>query len=111
MELSDDQAALLRAVGDLQGDSDEQAPSTAQAGGRLLEIFKARGTTYTWTVQAPWHGTSPMAIELEELGLLEVDVGMAQFVAHGAPTPTVDEYYLALTPEGRSALHALDDGS
>jgi hypothetical protein len=104
MKLSQDHVAVLQAVQDLQGESEDHRPPTDVVGARLLAIYKERGGPYFWFDQAPWCGTDPMAGELEDRGLLGVHVGIARFHAPEAPTPTVDRFYLSITAEGRQAL-------
>jgi hypothetical protein len=103
-DLTRDHWALLRAVLEEQGDTEDRLPSTRAVGERLLAIYKNRGGSYSWHATAPWHGTAPMASELETLGLLEYEVGMAQFHPPGVPTLAADEYWLRITDAGRSAL-------
>ncbi|GAA1778938.1 hypothetical protein GCM10009795_026290 [Nocardioides hankookensis] len=111
MELEARQYDLLQAVLDLQGDGDESWPSTEAAGLRLLEIYKARGGGHSWMSSPPWHGTSPMADDLRSLGLVELDVGMAEFRRPGDPANSPKMYWLGLTDEGRRVLADRDSGS
>ncbi|MBM7520059.1 hypothetical protein JOD66_005026 [Nocardioides nitrophenolicus] len=45
-----------------------------------------------------------MADELRREGLIEVDVGMATFHRPNQPTPSVDQYWIGTTEEGKTAL-------
>ncbi|MER7591801.1 hypothetical protein ABTW72_30115 [Micromonospora sp. NPDC127501] len=104
MELSQDQIALLQAIQLLQNELNDHLPSTVDVGQRLLAIYKERGGPYFWAAQAPWHGTNPMARELEDAGLIKVHSGVAQYVEPGTPTPTPDRYFLSLTDQGDQAI-------
>lgn len=55
---------------------------------------------------APRHGASPWADELEAMGLLEVDYGVAELGNADEPASVAEEYYLGLTDAGRVALRA-----
>ena len=94
---------LLQAVHDLQGDDVDCLPSTTGVGQRLLEIFRTH-PPFAWSAQAPWHGTDPLARELERAGLLQVGSGMAEFHRPDQPVKPVEQFYLGLTDEGRRVL-------
>jgi hypothetical protein len=108
MELTSEHVELLMAIADVQGVDDRVRPSTKTIGARLLERYKKRGGSYFIHASSPWHGTSPMARELESMGLIRRDAGMARYYVPGNPTPTADVYYLGLTADGRALVATLD---
>lgn len=108
MELTREEQALLRAVHELQAElGDPRVPDTEMCGRRMNELLKAEGQTYTLSMKPPWYGTHEAARRLEELGLLEIDPGMASFVPRGQPAPTMERLALALTSEGRKLAESL----
>jgi len=65
----------------------------------------ARGTAHFMT-QPPWHGLGDELRALEVEGLVDIEVGAAQYVAPGMPAPTLQHYFVGLTDEGRLLLQA-----
>jgi len=58
--------------------------------------------------QPPWHGLRDELRALETEGLVDVDVGAAQYVAPGMPASTPQHYFVGVTEEGRSLVQADD---
>ena len=99
---------LLQAVADLQGDDDMQAPSTEDVGDRLLDILEGRDGSHQWiSAGGPWHGTrSTIVYEVEALGLLELEIGVAGVRRYDQRVATTAHHFLSLTDRGREVLAA-----
>ena len=106
MELNQVQLDLLWVVS--QEEEPGRAAGTKAVGLALLDLWKRRGGPHFWKSSAPWHGTSPHASELQEAGLVAVDVGIARFRRYDEPAESPQEYWLSLTAEGRRAIDGYD---
>jgi len=105
MELSQDLLDLLASVLAVQGEGDEQAALTSDLVRLMHERRQARREPSAYsTASPPWYGLRPLLVELEDTGLITVEVGMASFVPPGAPTPIAKNLYVRLTPTGREAV-------
>jgi hypothetical protein len=54
----------------------------------------------------PWYGLDVPLRRLEDRGLVEIDVEMASPVPPGSSAPVADDYFVAVTHEGRRAVEA-----
>jgi hypothetical protein len=62
---------MLRAISDLQEQSDVlEAPTVEAVGRRLRDLYATWGAIFAWNLSAPWYGTYPVAGELEKAGLI-----------------------------------------
>lgn len=94
----DDQAhALLTA---LYATAVDAAASTKALSPAWVALMSELGINHMVFRSAPWWGTSEAARTLEALGIIEIDPGMASYVAPGRPAPTADMYFLVLTELG-----------
>ena len=66
-----------------------------RAGGRSALLYPKDG---------PWYGLSSELRELEDLGLIDVDPGIAEFVPPGGPAPIARHFFVGLTDEGVKAI-------
>jgi hypothetical protein len=88
---------------------EDGAIDTESASRRVTQILRERGASFTLHTTPPWFGLQPAAARLENLGVLEVDPGLAHPVSPGQPSSSADHYIL-VTSEARirQALQRLD---
>ena len=98
-ELDPKAAALLSALDEIT--TDEVGTSTSVATGRAVELLQAQRPTFVLPRSGPWFGFRDEIEELERQGLVEIDVGMAEYHAPGTPAPVVEDLFITLTDAGR----------
>jgi hypothetical protein len=91
---------VLAAVGGTDGAGIEDL---AQA---VLDADKAAGSSASVVHSPPWYGLDVPLRRLEDRGLVEIDVEMASPVPSGSSAPVADDYFVAVTHEGRRAVEA-----
>ncbi len=91
---------VLAAVGGTDGAGVEDL---AQA---VSDADQAAGSAASVDRSPPWYGLDVPLGRLEDRGLVEIEVGMAAPVPPGSPAPVADDYFVAVTHEGRRAVEA-----
>ena len=110
-ELTPTAEALLWAVAEICGDPEEERGADTETAARNAAArLRAQNVTFMIAMSRPWFGIEREARELERRGLVEIDVGMAQFHPPGAATPTPDCYFLVPTAAGRVRADAFHVG-
>lgn len=96
---------ILKVLADWQRDhGTERLIDTERVGKSLLAELKRRGAPYFMYLSAPWFGLERDVRRLQRAGLVEVDVGMAQFGSRTAPAHTIERYWLKITSAGETLL-------
>ncbi len=91
---------VLAAVGGTDGIGSEDL---AEA---VLDADKASGNAASAVGSPPWYGLDVPLRRLEDRGLVEIDGEVASQDAPDAPAPVADDYFVAITHEGRRAVEA-----
>jgi hypothetical protein len=103
-----DKAILLS----LAGVDRELGPDTCPDGRllaqRVLEQIDDPSVTLASGRADLYFGMRAELTRLEELGLIDIDPGMAEFVPRGAPAPTQDSLGFRLTPAGERVIEELE---
>ncbi len=105
VDLTDVEQIVVAVIGEQT--TPDRSADTERVSEATVARLRERGGSFSLHTTPPWFGLAPEYRRLEDLGLVEIDPGMAPFVAPGEPAPTMDRLYLRLTDAGRAAVGGL----